>query len=41
VRQILEDPDRHDEWGLELAVDLAASDAEGRAVLAPTAIARL
>jgi superfamily II RNA helicase len=41
VRQILEDPDGHDEWGLELAVDLAASDEEGRAVLVPTAVRRL
>jgi hypothetical protein len=41
VRQVLEDPDGHDEWGLELTVDLAASDEQGRAVVAPVAISRL
>jgi len=41
VRQVLEDPEGHDEWGLELDVDLAASDEEGRAVLVPAAVRRL
>jgi hypothetical protein len=38
---VLEDPEGHDEWGLELTVDRAASDEEGRAVLVPTGITRL
>jgi hypothetical protein len=41
VRQVLEDPEGHDEWGLELTVDRAASDEEGRAVLVPAGITRL
>jgi superfamily II RNA helicase len=41
VRQVLEDPDGHDEWGFELDVDLEASDREGRAVVRPTGIVQL
>jgi hypothetical protein len=41
VRQVLEDPDGNDEWGLELTVDLTASDEQGRPVVAPAALARL
>jgi hypothetical protein len=41
VRQILEDPAGDDEWGLELVVDRATSDEEGRAVLVPSGIVRL
>ena len=41
VRQVFEDPDGDDDWGLELAVDEAASNEEGRAILVPTGIVRL
>ncbi|RCV56299.1 DEAD/DEAH box helicase [Marinitenerispora sediminis] len=33
VRQILDDPADHHDWGISVEVDLAASDEEGRAVL--------
>ncbi|GHD14878.1 DEAD/DEAH box helicase [Nocardiopsis kunsanensis] len=33
VRQTLADPEGHHDWGIDAEVDLAASDAEGRAVV--------
>jgi hypothetical protein len=33
VRQIVDDPEGHHDWGLDAEVDLAASDAEGTPVL--------
>lgn len=41
VRQILDDPEGHHEWGIDAVVDLAASDDAGRAVVHVTAVARL
>jgi hypothetical protein len=33
VRQVLADPQGHDDWAIVATVDLAASDGEGRAVI--------
>jgi hypothetical protein len=41
VRQVLDDPDSYREWGLELEVDLAASDEAGEPVLVPLGIERM
>jgi len=41
VRQVLDDPDSYREWGLELEVDLAASDEAGEPALVPLGIDRL
>lgn len=41
VRQILDDPARDHDWGISAEVDLAASDAEGAAVLRVTRVDRL
>ncbi|MEO3809019.1 DUF3516 domain-containing protein [Sphaerisporangium sp. B11E5] len=41
VRQILDDPAGHHDWGISAQVDLAASDEEGHAVLHVTALDRL
>ena len=38
VRQILDDPDGDHDWGISAEVDLAASDAEGTAVVRVTAV---
>ncbi|HEX2263278.1 MAG TPA: DUF3516 domain-containing protein, partial [Pseudonocardiaceae bacterium] len=41
VRQILDDPAGHHDWGISAEVDLAASDGSGTAVLRVTAVGRL
>jgi hypothetical protein len=41
VRQILDDPAGDHDWGISATVDLAASDAEGAAVVTVTAVDRL
>ncbi len=41
VRQIFDDPERDHDWGISAEVDLAASDAEGRAVVRVTGVDRL
>src|SRR5579875_1313098 len=41
VRQIFEDPDGDHDWGISATVDLAASDAEGTAVLRVTEVGQL
>ncbi|MFV2194774.1 DEAD/DEAH box helicase [Nocardiopsis sp. LOL_012] len=41
VRQIIADPAGDHDWGISAEVDLAASDEEGRAVLAVTGVDRL
>ena len=41
VRQILDDPARDHDWGISAEVDLAASDAEGAAVVRVTRVDRL
>ena len=41
VRQVLQDPAGFDEWGIELDVDLDASDADGRPVMVPVEVRRL
>jgi hypothetical protein len=41
VRQILDDPAGHHDWGISAEVDLAASDGCGTAVLRVTAVGRL
>ncbi|MGB8406506.1 MAG: DUF3516 domain-containing protein [Mycobacterium sp.] len=41
VRQILDDPSGHHDWGFEVEVDLAASDEAGTAVLSLTDAGRL
>jgi superfamily II RNA helicase len=41
VRQVLDDPAGHHDWGISAEVDLGASDEEGRAVLHVTAVDRL
>jgi hypothetical protein len=33
VRQILDDPDGNHDWGIDVEVDLEASDEEGSAVI--------
>jgi hypothetical protein len=38
VRQVLDDPERYHEWAINAEVDLAASEREGTAVLAVTAV---
>ncbi|MGW0659385.1 DEAD/DEAH box helicase [Streptodolium elevatio] len=40
VRQIFDDPERDHDWGISAEVDLAASDAEGRAVVRVTGVDR-
>ena len=41
VRQIFDDPDGDHDWGISATVDLAASDAEGTAVLRVTEVGQL
>jgi superfamily II RNA helicase len=41
VRQILDDPAGDHDWGISATIDLAASDAEGAAVVTVTAVDRL
>ncbi|KPC95657.1 hypothetical protein ADL27_07920 [Streptomyces sp. NRRL F-6602] len=41
VRQTFEDPNGDRDWGISAEVDLAASDAEGRAVVRVTDVGRL
>ncbi|MDQ4092215.1 MAG: DUF3516 domain-containing protein, partial [Actinomycetota bacterium] len=41
VRQILDDPAGHHDWGINAEVDLAASDGSGTAALRVTAVGRL
>ncbi|MBA2641098.1 MAG: DUF3516 domain-containing protein [Nocardioidaceae bacterium] len=41
VRQILDDPQGHHDWGISATVDLAASDETGTAAVAVTAVSRL
>ena len=41
VRQILDDPDGNHDWGISAAIDLAASDEAGEAVVRVTAVDRL
>ncbi|GAA1005931.1 DEAD/DEAH box helicase [Streptomyces sp. F-3] len=41
VRQIFDDPDGDHDWGISAEVDLAASDAEGRAVIRVTDVGQL
>ena len=41
VRQAFDDPDGHLDWGISAEVDLAASDAEGRAVVHVTDVNRM
>jgi hypothetical protein len=41
VRQILDDPAGHHDWGINAEVDLAASDESGAAVLRVTAVGQL
>jgi hypothetical protein len=38
VRQVLDDPDADHDWGISAEVDLAASDAEGTAVVRVTSV---
>jgi hypothetical protein len=40
VRQVIEDPEGFDEWGLDLDVDLAASDEAGQPVVVPLGLSR-
>ena len=40
VRQVFDDPEGNHDWGISARVDLAASDAEGRAVVHVTAVDR-
>ncbi len=41
MRQIVDDPAGHHDWGISAEVDLAASDEEGHAVLHVTGFDRL
>ena len=41
VRQIIDDPEGHHDWGISAVVDLAASDEAGAAVVAVTAVDQL
>ncbi|MEV0460753.1 DEAD/DEAH box helicase [Catellatospora methionotrophica] len=41
VRQILDDPDGHHDWGISAEVDLAASDEQGQAVVTITDVGQL
>lgn len=41
VRQILDDPSGHHDWGISAEVDLPASDESGTAVVRVTAVSRL
>ena len=41
VRQIIDDPEGHHDWGIGATVDLAASDEAGTAVVTVTAVDRL
>ncbi|QEE61421.1 DUF3516 domain-containing protein [Salinibacterium sp. dk2585] len=41
VRQILDDPEGHHDWGISAVVDLDASDEAGEAIIAVTAVDRL
>jgi hypothetical protein len=41
VRQILDDPDEHHDWGISAEVDLAASDEAGSAVVKITEVGQL
>ena len=41
VRQIIDDPEGHHDWGIGATVDLAASDEAGSAVVTVTAVDRL
>jgi hypothetical protein len=40
VRQVLDDPDGHHEWAINIDVDLDASDEAGAPVLCPSAVGR-
>jgi hypothetical protein len=41
VRQIFDDPSGDHDWGISAEIDLAASDAEGRAVVRVTEVGQL
>ncbi len=41
VRQIFDDPNGDHDWGISAEIDLAASDAEGRAVVRVTGVGQL
>jgi Domain of unknown function (DUF3516) len=41
VRQILDDPAGHHDWGITAEVDLAASEEQGLAVVRVTGLSRL
>ncbi|HJE59329.1 MAG TPA: DUF3516 domain-containing protein, partial [Nocardiopsis listeri] len=41
LRQVFADPEEHHDWGISAEVDLAASDAEGRAVVHVTDVNRM
>jgi hypothetical protein len=41
VRQIFDDPNDDHDWGISAEIDLAASDAEGRAVVRVTDVGQL
>lgn len=41
VRQVLDDPDANHDWAVAFEVDLAGSDAEGRAILRTVGLERL
>jgi hypothetical protein len=41
VRQILDDPEGHHDWGISAEVDLAASDEAGTAVVTVTRVDQL
>ena len=41
VRQIVDDPAGHHDWGISAVVDLAASDEAGEAVVSVTAVDQL
>ena len=41
MRQVFDDPEGDRDWGITAVVDLAASDAEGVAVVRPVAVGRV